>query len=102
MYCASSRVVAAAVNATIVSPVELFQDAAMCRCESVLNYAQAFLIRCSSYKNHSLHVVLLPPGCRDLIELRNNRWVPRRAEEKAKTMQEVTWDEMGYDGMGRT
>ncbi|CAM9283329.1 unnamed protein product [Ascophyllum nodosum] len=26
---------------------------------------------------------------RDLIELRNNRWVPRRAEEKAKTMQEL-------------
>lgn len=32
---------------------------------------------------------------RDLIELRNNRWVPRRAEEKAKTMQEV----MFMDGM---
>lgn len=32
---------------------------------------------------------------RDLIELRKNRWVPRRAEEKAKTMQEVmTIDEM--------
>lgn len=27
--------------------------------------------------------------CRDLIELRKNYWVPRREEEKAKTMQEV-------------
>lgn len=26
---------------------------------------------------------------RDLIELRKNHWVPRREEEKAKTMQEV-------------
>ena len=26
---------------------------------------------------------------RDLIELRLNRWIPRREEEKAKTMEEV-------------
>ena len=28
-------------------------------------------------------------SCRDLMELRLNRWIPRREEEKAKTMVEV-------------
>ena len=28
-------------------------------------------------------------SCRDVTELRLNRWIPRREEEKAKTMQEV-------------